>query len=168
MVETVKLPLSQTILKTAVPLFLALVTATTLTACQPEPTSIDSLKDGGNVSEQVEGETTWGGGEGPEYTPNTVFPESFPRESIPLADGNVIDVGERSPGVWYVNIDVSEVAAFDVAMSKLEAAGFSILSDQAAGSDRAATLENERFDINLLSVSGDGTVTLSYDISTRN
>lgn len=145
----------------------ALLVALSLSACQPEPTSVDSLKDGGNVSEQVEGETTWGGGDGPEYTPNTTIPESFPKDLVPLADGPIIDVGERSPGVWYVNIQVSEIAALDSAVQKLEAAGFAVLSDEQAGQDRALTMQSERFDINLLSVSGDGTVTLSYDITTR-
>lgn len=167
MVELLKISKPNALGRTAAALSLGVFVTFSVAACQPEPTSIDDLKDGGNVSEQVEGETTWGGGQGPEYTPNTEFPASFPRNLIPLADGDIVDVGERDPGVWFVNINVSEIAALDDAVQKLQAAGFTVLSDQSAGADRAITLQSDRFDINLLSISGDGIVTLSYDVTTR-
>lgn len=144
-----------------------LATLTALTACQPEPSGVEDLKGEGDVTQQVEGETTWGNDEGPEYVPNVTLPESFPKDAVPLAGGNIIDTGERSPGVWYVNINVADMAAVDAAVAQLEAAGFQITSDQSSGTDRSVTLENERYDINFLSIAGDGTVTLSYDISSR-
>lgn len=140
---------------------------TTLSACQPEPAGVESLKGEGDVTQQVEGETTWGDDEGPEYVPNVNLPETFPKDAIPLPSGDIVDTGERAPGVWFVNIKVPDAAAVDAALSQLQAAGFAMKSDTAAGKDRAVTLENERYDINFLSIAGDGTITLSYDITTR-
>lgn len=138
-----------------------------LTACQPEPSGVESLKGEGDVTQQVEGETTWGNDDGPEYVPNLTLPESFPRDAIPLASGEIVDTGERAPGVWFVNITAPDAAAVDSALTLLTQAGFQVNSDQAAGADRAVTLQNDRYDINFLSIAGDGTITLSYDISTR-
>jgi len=167
LVELLKISTSKALRRAATALSLSVLVTFTVAACQPEPTTIDDLKDGGNVTEQVEGETTWGGSQGPEYTPNTDFPASFPRNLVPLIDGNIVDVGERDPGVWFVNINVSEISALDDAVQKLQAAGFTVLSDQSAGVDRALTLQSDRFDINLLSITGDGIITLSYDITSR-
>lgn len=154
------------ITSTAVGTVLAGAVLLSVTGCQPE-SPVDKLKGKGNVSEQVEGETTWGGGDGPEYTPQPTLPSSFPVADIPLADGTITDAGERSPGVWFANVRVPDVAAVESALNKLKAAGFAIKSDEEAGSDRAVTLQNERYDINFLTISETDGVTISYDVTSR-
>lgn len=141
-------------------------TTMALSACQPESPT-DELKKTGKTSQQVDGETTWGGGEGPEYTPSPGLPSGFPTSEIPLADGDIVDAGERSPGVWFVNIQAQSDTALSAAVDKLTAAGFTTVSDEKTGADRALVLENDRYTVNLLSIHGADQIVLSYDISSK-
>lgn len=138
----------------------------TLTACQPE-TPTDELKKKGKVSEQAEGETSWGGGEGPEYTPTPELPGSFPSSEVPLADGPVIDAGERSPGDWFANVSVPDDAATEAAVQKLTGAGFTIITDEAPGDDRQVVLQSPAYEVRMLAIGADGSITLSYEVKTR-
>jgi hypothetical protein len=145
---------------------LAFAAVITLSACQAE-SATDELKKNGKTSQQVDGETTWGGGEGPAYTPTPTLPSTFPVADIPLADGAIIDAGERAQGIWFVNVDAGNDSAMNTALDKLATAGFVTLSDEAVGTDRAVQLENARYTVNLLSIHGADTTTLSYDISSK-
>lgn len=140
----------------------------TLTGCQPER-SVDALKEkGGNVSEQVEGETSWGGDEGPEYTPTASLPSSFPVDAVPFpSSATLYDAGERSAGVWFAVVNVSDQAAMDEAVSLLTSKGFSVTSDETSGENRSVELESEQYKVMLLNVTDNGQVRLSYDISQR-
>lgn len=141
-------------------------TTTALAACQVESPT-DELKKTGKTSQQVDGETTWGNGEGPAYTPTPELPSSFPVSEVPLADGAIVDAGERSPGVWFVNIQAQSDAALSDAIAKLTTVGFSTVSDEKTGADRALVLENDRYSVNLLSIHGADQIVLSYDISSK-
>lgn len=140
-----------------------------LTGCQPEP-AVDALKkSGGNVSEQVEGETSWGADEGPEYTPNASLPASFPTSAVVFpSSATLYDSGERSAGVWFAVVNVPDIAAMDEAVQLLTSNGFTIVNDERQGENRAVTAESDRFTLTLLNVKGaEGQQQLSYDIAQR-
>lgn len=140
-----------------------------LTACQPEPAT-DALKaQGGNVSEQVEGETSWGGDEGPEYTPNASLPATFPATVIVFpSSATLYDAGERSAGVWFAVVNVADDAAMDEAVQLLTSNGFAVISDERSGENRSVVLESSQYSVTLLNVtSSSGQRQLSYDVSQR-
>lgn len=154
---------------TAAVLGLATAALLALTGCQPER-SVDALKQkGGNVSEQVEGETSWGGSEGPEYTPTASLPASFPTDAIPFPpSATLYDAGERSAGVWFAVVNVADTAAMDEAVTLLTSTGFTVVSDDVSGENRAVVFRSAQYDVTLLNVTNDsGQLQLSYDIAQR-
>lgn len=139
----------------------------TLTACQ-QPNPTDELKSQGKTSQQVDGETSWGGGEGPSYTPSPQLPASFPVTEVPLAEGNVVDAGERAAGHWFVNVEVTAPTDISSAIDALKNAGFSLVSQSDTGSGMAAELKNQTYAVTLLSITSDSGEILSYEVSTTN
>lgn len=141
-----------------------LSTSLTLTACQ-QPNPTDELKSQGKTSQQVDGETSWGGGEGPSYTPSPQLPASFPIAEVPLAEGNVVDAGERAAGRWFVNVEVTAPTDISSAIDTLRSAGFTLVSQSETGSGSAAELNGPTYEVMLLSIASESGELLSYEVS---
>lgn len=138
-----------------------------LSGCAQESTIDARKRDGGNVSEQLEGESEWGGDQGPSYTPTAQLPATFPSGAVPFPpDSTVFDAGERTPGTWFVVLNVPSSESIDVAVTLLKDSGFRVLSSEGTGTQRVVTLRSDSYDVTFLTVEGaDGALQLSYDVT---
>lgn len=117
---------------------LLLVAGLGLAGCAPEAPE--------DMTEQVEGESTWGGGaeEGPGTEKTAELPASFPLDLVPLpADAPVDDAGERSATTWFAVLRYDSAEAANAALDALQRDGnFAITADESSlPGERLAELE---------------------------
>ena len=100
-------------------------------------------------------------------------PENFPKDAVPLIDGEVVyggGVTTKDGSAWNVTIKVKDVSAFDSIKSQLEGAGFTSPDGLGGTTGDGATgaWDNDKFTVVVvLTKDGDKGFIANYSVATK-